>query len=63
MTNNIFNYKCNYCLNCIQPNNSTLTNNHRFCIGDHPQEELAKLGYRLERKVKTIKNPAIEPIF
>jgi hypothetical protein len=27
--------------------------------GDHPQEELAKFGYRSERKVEKSKNPAI----
>jgi len=28
-------------------------------VGDHPQEWLAKLGYRLERKVENFKNPTI----
>ncbi len=38
------------------------SNKQSSSIGDHPQEELAKLGYRSERKVKKIKNLAIEPI-
>jgi hypothetical protein len=29
------------------------------CTGDHPQEELAKFGYRSERKVEQFKNHAI----
>jgi len=28
-------------------------------IGNQPQEELTKFGYRSERKVKKIKNPAL----
>jgi hypothetical protein len=35
---------------------SILLCNH---TGNHPQEELAKFGYRSERKVKKFKNPAI----